>query len=430
MQSPKIREIEKRISEFEHKIKSTQTFSYVRPLLYPKQLIAIFDERRYSIIMASTKSGKTHGCIVWLADCAINAKFQGNYWWIAPSHDQSEIAYRRTKRLLDDLKILYTQNETKKRIELRHNGARLEFKSGEIPDKLYGEDVHAAVIDEASRIREESFHAIRSTLTATKGHLRIIGNVKVKNNWSYKLWQVAKMGNDPSMGYHKLDAYDAIEGGIFDIEELEDARMKLPPHVFAALYLAEPADDGMNPFGLDAIRRCIAPLSTAKPVCYGIDLAKSRDWTVLIGLDKDGQACVFERWQSPWELTIKKINAIVKSTPALVDSTGVGDPVLESLQKYGRNYEGYKFTMPSKQQLMEGLAVAIHNQTIRYPDGIIVSELELFEYEYTRTGVKYTSPVDMSEIHDDCVCGLALANQQFTHMKKEVRMGYMDYLSR
>lgn len=430
MLSPRLKELEKRLNAFQNKIQSVASFSYTRPLLYPKQFAAIFDECRYSIIMASTKSGKTHGCIVWLSDCAINSKMQGNYWWIAPSHDQSEIAYRRTKRHLDDLKIGYTNNETKKRIELNHNGARLEFKSGEIPDKLYGEDVHAAVIDEASRIREESFHAVRSTLTATKGHLRIIGNVKAKNNWSYKLWQVAKMGNDPSMAYHKLDAYDAIEGGIFDIEELEDARKKLPPHVFAALYLAEPADDGMNPFGLDAIRRCIAKLSIAKPVCYGIDLAKSRDWTVLIGLDKDGVVCKFERWQAPWELTIKKIHSIVGSTQSLVDSTGVGDPVLESLQKYGRNYEGYKFTMPSKQQLMEGLAVAIHNQTIRFPDGIIVSELELFEYEYTRTGVRYNSPVDMAEIHDDTVCALALANQQFTHMRKELKTTYIDYLSR
>ena len=35
-----------------------------------------------------------------------------------------------------------------------------------------------------------------------------------------------------------------------------------------------------------------------------------------------------------------------------------------------------------------------------------MSELETFEYEYTRTGVRYTAPTGL---HDDGVCALALA---------------------
>jgi hypothetical protein len=90
---------------------------------------------------------------------------------------------------------------------------------------------------------------------------------------------------------------------------------------------------------------------------------------------------------------------------ASVDSTGVGDAVLESLQAGGRrNFEGFHFTSASKQQIMEGLAVAIQKQEIGFPDGVIVNELESFEYEYMRTGVKYSAP---SGMHDDCVCALA-----------------------
>ena len=55
---------------------------------------------------------------------------------------------------------------------------------------------------------------------------------------------------------------------------------------------------------------------------------------------------------------------------------------------------------------MEGLATAIHTQEIRFPDGWLVNELEAFEYEYTRTGVKYSAPTGL---HDDGVCALALA---------------------
>jgi hypothetical protein len=45
-------------------------------------------------------------------------------------------------------------------------GGTMWFKSGDKPDSLYGEDVAAAVIDEATRCKEEVFHAVRSTLTA------------------------------------------------------------------------------------------------------------------------------------------------------------------------------------------------------------------------------------------------------------------------
>jgi hypothetical protein len=69
-------------------------------------------------------------------------------------------------------------------------------------------------------------------------------------------------------------------------------------------------------------------------------------------------------------------------------------------------YEGFKFTGPSKQLIMEGLAAAIQGQQIRIPDGILRKELETFEYEQTRTGVRYTAP---EGLHDDCVCALALA---------------------
>jgi hypothetical protein len=55
---------------------------------------------------------------------------------------------------------------------------------------------------------------------------------------------------------------------------------------------------------------------------------------------------------------------------------------------------------------MEGLAVAIQQGNVNFPEGVISNELESFEYLYTRTGVKYSAPEGS---HDDCVVGLGLA---------------------
>jgi hypothetical protein len=94
----------------------------------------------------------------------------------------------------------------------------------------------------------------------------------------------------------------------------------------------------------------------------------------------------------------------------LCDATGVGDPIVEELQSKGGNYKAFKFTSSTKQQIMEGLALAIQQRKIRFPEGPIAQELREFEYQYTRTGVRYSAP---EGLNDDCVCALALANAHF-----------------
>lgn len=383
---------------------STLSIPYTRPKLYPLQESALFNDARYAVVEATTKSGKTVGCMAWLLEqAAIGGRPGRNYWWIAPIFSQAKIPFRRMKRGMEPW--AYTANETELTLTLA-NGAVLAFKGSDKPDSLYGEDVYAAVIDEASRCKEEAWHAVRSTLTATRGPMRIIGNVKGRRNWAYALARRAEAG-EPGMRYTKITAPDAIAAGVLAAEEIEDARRQLPDAVFRELYMAEPSDDGGNPFGLDAIRAAVAPLSGNAPAAWGWDLAKSVDWTVGIGLDAAGAVCRFVRFQAPWQETTDRILRETGGVPALVDSTGVGDPIVEELQRRGAGqFEGFKFTAPSKQQLMEGLAVAIQQDGISYPEGVIVNELEAFEYEYTRLGVRYAAP---EGLHDDCVCALALA---------------------
>lgn len=384
-------------------------FVYQRPWLYEKQLAAIFDERRYSWIEGSTKCGKTQPSLAWLFEQSVYMAGKGRaFWWISPVSSQADICFNRMKNNIPR-QIIQDVSESKKYVELIF-GSVLWFKSADKPDSLYGDDVYAAVIDEASRVKADAFTAVRSTLTATNGRLRLIGNVKGRNNWFYKGCRAAEMGL-PDHGYHKMTAYDAVDAGILSLSEVEDAKVVLPDHVFKQLYLAEPADDGGNPFGLNSIDACIRPMSLKPPVVWGIDVAKSYDWTVLIGLDEDGRVCRFHRFQLGWPETKSQIKKCVgNKTPALMDSTGVGDPLLDDLHQDGfDNIEGFKFTSPSKQQLMEGLAADIQQQTVGYPEGEIATELRVFEYEYTRTGVKYTAP---SGLHDDCVCALALARKK------------------
>lgn len=375
---------------------------YVRPHLYPKQLAAIFAPSRYAEIEASTKSGKTHGCLVWLFEQAFAAKPGQHVWWVAPWYPTAEDAYARAKRALP--LSLYKPNESKLHLTLA-NDVTIWFKSGEKPDALYGRDVVAAVLDEASRMREEAFHAVRSTLTYTQGPIRMIGNVKGRKNWFWQLCRQAQSGL-PDHTYSKLTWRDAVDAGVLRKEEVMDAQRVLPAAVWKELYEADASDDQGNPFGAEAIRRAMGPFSTAQVAVWGVDLAKSVDHSWAIGLDVTGHVCRSERFQLPWGETVERLVALIHDTPALLDSTGVGDPIVEQLQRRLPACQGFKFTSQSKQQLMEGLAFALQQGAITGLPENLASELDTFEYQYTRTGVQYSAP---SGLHDDGVCALALA---------------------
>lgn len=381
---------------------------YVRPKLYTKQERALFNTKLIGVCEASTKSGKTHGAIIWLTEQAIvNGSPNRNYWWVAPVSDQTDIAFRRICLALP--KGSFTKNLTRKTITLNHNKTTIWFKSGDAPDSLFGEDVYAAIVDEASRVKQESWEALWSTLTATEGPVRIIGNVKGRGNWMYRLARVAIQG-DPDMHYEKITAYDAVAAGVITIESVNRAKKVLPEHVFKELYLAEAGEDGGNPFGIHHIYAAINPkgLSKKEPVAWGWDVAKHRNWTVGIALDEDGAVCRFIRFQDMWESTLERMTTATGKVPALMDSTGSGDQVLERLHVQGRmNFEGQLVGgWKSKYDLMLGLAVAIQNADISYPAGRIVEELEVFEYEDKGEMVVYTSP---KGFHDDCVDALAMA---------------------
>jgi hypothetical protein len=138
---------------------------------------------------------------------------------------------------------------------------------------------------------------------------------------------------------------------------------------------------------------------------YGIDLAKSVDFTVVVGLDEHGHMCYFDRWQSDWQTTKNKLMALPKARHGYIDSTGVGDVVTEEVVKIQRFLEGFKFTKTSKQQLMEGLQAAIHQKKIKYNEAT-ANELKVFEYSISSGTVKYEA---RNGFNDDAVMALALA---------------------
>jgi len=390
-----------------------ETTTIEGPELYHKQYWALFRDKDFGWVEGSTKSGKTISAVVWLAKKAIELDEYDKVLWVAPYSNQAEMAFDRMREMLPD--GIWDDHKNKMHVDIE-DGARICFKSGDEPNTIYGEEYKAIVVDEGSRVKKESWDAVRSTRTATQAPVRILGNVTDRNNWFYKQCRIAEQGDSPEDSYYvKITSQDAVDAGVIDPKVIEEARYNYKQagrmEEFMALYFCIPPDDGGNPFGIEAIRRCATEdgLSTKPPVCWGWDLARSENYTVGTPLDRHGRVCQgWTRFRKPWPETKREIvRCCGKQTPVIVDSTGPGDPIFEFLQETDMNVVGFGFQTASKQQLMERLRAAIQEEKVEYPkNGKIFNELNNFTYEKRGDRTKYKAA---DGTKDDCVDSLALA---------------------
>ena len=375
---------------------------HIRPTagLRPLQLEGIFHSSRYGVVVATPQhSGKTTGAYRWLTAQAVNRPGSLN-WFVSPTYAQAMDVMRRLQRYLPKKHVKFNKGLLTAEFS---NGSMIHFKSADNSESLYGPSVHAMVVDEASRVSEDSWAACRSRMVMTEGPMRIVGN-KSGRSWFWELCARAKQGQ-PNTVYRQMTAIDAVEQGIMSQEMFDDVKRNTPPLKFEELYLLKDVDS-FNPFR--GYEKCVAPLPSEEPPAgFGIDPARHEDFYAIHGLDASGHWTHCDAWQeTPWDQSILRVRQIVRDNIVLVDQTGMGDPHLSELQRSGIAADGYLFGPLSRQALLENLAVGIANQRLTYPQ-IVADELATFEYKTLPSGrTQYRCP---ENFHDDRVMALALA---------------------
>jgi phage terminase large subunit-like protein len=373
---------------------------------HPGQQAIASHPARFRIVMCGRRWGKSACGIREVCDVALAGQPAA---WFAPSY---KIALEAWRELVDRLApVTSRMSEQDKRLELVTGGI-IEVWTLDTPDPARGRKYKLAVIDEAGIVRDllEVWQAaIRPTLVDLGGRALILGTPKGRRHGFVTLFNRG-LTDDPDWQSFRAST---LENPYIPAEEVEIARRELPPEVFAQEFEGVPTDDGANPFGLDAIRRAVQSddrLVPTEPVVYGVDLARSLDYTVVVGLDAYRRIVTLDRWQAPWAVTKQKVRDMVGQIPIVADATGVGDAIVADLQVMGVNVTPHVFTQPSKLRLMQRLVAAFQGDELRISDGSsakwLVAELEAFEFTYTATGVKYEAPPGE---HDDGVMALALA---------------------
>jgi hypothetical protein len=336
-------------------------------------------------------------------------------WYVAPNYKQAKnIVWLDPQMLFKYLPkdLIAKRNEVELSVRLV-NGTSILLKGVDDPETLRGQNVDFVLFDEygdiAARWGDMVWEQIiRPILEANHGIAWFLGTPKGQNHFYTLFLKGKKLDN-----WHSW-LLTANDSNIFNKEDLEQLRQSMPEAYFRQEFMCDFVESATSLF-----KRVDQNIYEGNPndletdiFQIGVDLAKYQDWTVITPLNlmtyKVGRIIRTNRVDYTTQKAMIKAESLDKhNARVMLDSTGVGDPVLDDLQNDKVNVEGYKFTETSRKELLANLVILFEQDKIKIPrfDPLIM-ELKAFQYVLKGNKIREEVPEGMT---DDCVMSLALA---------------------
>jgi len=294
------------------------------------------------------------------------------------------------------------------------NGSIQRLAGCEDIDKHRGINPIDVVFDEYSEMNPDIWTAIiQPVLRENHGSATFIFTPKGKNH-SWELLEFARQ--NPEEWYTSVKSVYDTQG--LTQQEIEEAKRSTPEALFRQEYLCDFLENA-GAFFRRIRENTYHADDLPNPTHFyqmGIDLAKYNDWTVITPIDLyDFRVKKQERFnQVDWNFQklLIQASALKYNNAALkIDRTGVGDPIVEDLERKGLNIGedgAVVFSKQTRRELLDNLAILLQQDKIKIPDDPqLLSELEAFQFVLTPNG-----KIDVRSrkgFHDDCVFSLALA---------------------
>jgi len=217
------------------------------------QQVIADSKKRFKIVCAGRRFGKT---FLSIREICYQARLPNKLiWYVTSSYRAAKmICWKQLKNRLLDLRWVEKINESELSIRLK-NGSEICLKGSENAQQLRGVSLSFCVIDEAAQVSPDVFaEVIRPALADQQGGALFITTPLGKNNWTYDLWQQAKLS--PAL----WDAYQfsTLEGGFVTQSEIDAAKSDMSERQFRQEFLAT---------WEDAAARCAWSFDREKNVC-------------------------------------------------------------------------------------------------------------------------------------------------------------------
>lgn len=310
------------------------------------------------------------------------------------------------------------------------NGGLVEVRSADDPKALVGVGLDIVWITETARINnlDEVWANLELRLLSPgrgphgSGGLALINSTPLGRGFFYKMFTWGQKDNpnyDPDWESWKHPSWDNPYLSSKDKAYLKRMRSRFPDRIYRqeveAEFLAE--SNSVYP----TAEECATYTGSNDPVpneeyVIGWDPARAADYSGVAIRNSQGETVYITRWTGkPWTNQLDEIyllSAKYNYAPVVVDSTGIGDTLIEGLSQRGILVDAVYFNSGSKEKLVNNLALLIEQQAISYPNwDALVNELKDYGYTITPNGnVKYSATGDK---HDDLVTSLMLVYKDY-----------------
>ncbi len=393
------------------------------PPLYNLQKEISEDLHRFRVVACGRRWGKTvlglYETFKMLFRKFNTTRKKQRGWVIAPTFPLVREDWLVAEEILAD--AITNKKQTEMKMEFGVIGY-IEFKSAEREDEgLRGAGLDCALIDEASRVSRKSWEqGIRPALADKQGRAIFISTPKGRN-WFYELYSQGQNESNEIKSWQ----HPTFTNPFFPQVEWEKIKVSTPDMILRQEYMADFLEDEATVF--KNISRCLRGQlehpNDREYYTIGIDLGKTEDFTVVSVIKNSNCNLVdiYRENKIDWSIQKELIKGICrrfKNHIAIIDSTGLGDPIADDLRRDGVSIKDYKFSNTSKEALVEGLVIAIEQGLIGIPDlpqtKFLIDELKSFNYEILPSGrIRYSAP---EGLHDDAVISLGLAVSGIAHL--------------
>lgn len=387
------------------------------------------------VLVYGRRAGKTKICSHLAAGSVVTPDDGGVIWSVAPTYQLARMVYREAEfTLRRSFKPMLIEDRSADMVmkTLWHPDMKGHVKPSELWAKsadsevsLLGEGLRLAILDEAARMKAEVWNEyISPALEERHGKAVIITTPKGKGHWTYPMWKAGRNSDNTgpaTSGPIRSLRFPSWINPLIDRSRIE-SRLKtghMTLKSYQENYCAEFLDDGGSVFHDVRSRALLDPTEPEPGMRYslGCDLARYSDYTVLTVMNRRKEVCYVERLPHvEWHLQELKMLEIARRynrASIVIDASGVGDPIAETLirKSGGIPVTPFKYNGTSKSELVDHLVILFERQEISLLKAehcpVMLEELEAFEYILTKARrLRMEAP---SGQHDDCVNSLALA---------------------
>lgn len=380
----------------------------------PYQLDLLKATQRFKIAVFHRRGGKS---VTVLNDLIRQSQAKkGIYYYFLPTYSQAKkVVWDEMVHNHVPMELVTKLNASELCIYWK-NGSILRFAGCEDIDRHRGINPIGVVFDEFAEMNPEIWTAvIQPVLRENHGTATFIFTPKGKNH-AWELLQRAKQ--NPREWFTTVQSVTDTQA--FSQGEIDDAKASTPEALFRQEYLCDFLEDAGAFFRRVKENTYMDDtMDIPNPTHFyqlGVDLAKYNDWSVLTPIDLfTFRVQKQERFnQVDWNFQKKLIEACAlryNNAQLKIDRTGVGDPIVEDLERRGLNIGddgAIVFSKRSRRDLLDNLAILLQQDKIKIPnDPQLIAELEAFQFVMSANGkIEVKS---RKGLHDDCVMSLALA---------------------